>query len=227
MKRKILSLLLAPIAMLAMAAAPNWGGTVTLGANGSHVIGNPKARVRVVEYFSYTCSHCAEFAMDAAGKYRTGAIARGDAAYELRNAARDRIDLGAAVIARCGGPAKFMGNTEAIFAAQHAWMGQAIAFDTKNGASLIKMTSGQAIQAIVNGTGLKAVMQKRGFTPAQINACAADPAAIKAVLAMDKDADERVKVPYTPYFVINGNETDRLSSWTQMEAMIGFYLGRS
>lgn len=217
--------LFAGIGLALAAAAPvNWANMVTLGALGSHVVGNPRAKVRVVEYFSYSCSHCAHFAEDAAGKYKLGAIARGEAAYELRNSVRDRYDLAAAVLARCGGPSKFMGNTEALMANQSQWLEKAVAMEQKSGAALAKLPPAQGIRQIMTGLGFNKVLAARGFTPAQINACAANPAALKAVLAMTKDSATRVKVPYTPYFEIGGAPAEHMSSWNQVEAMIRFYL---
>lgn len=224
--KKSLPYIVAAAAAVLIAAAPNWAGMTTLGTGGSHVIGNPKAKVRVVEYFSYTCSHCAHFSEDAAPQYRKGALARGEAAYELRHVVRDRIDLAAAVVARCGGPAKFAGNSEAIMAAQHDWLPKGAAYDAKNGARLAKLPPGQGIQQIVNGIGLNTIMMKRGFTQAQVNACAANPATMKTVVAMAQDSSVRAKVPYTPYFVINGQPAENISKWAQIESMIQFYLTR-
>jgi protein-disulfide isomerase len=47
---------------LLAAPAPNkWLSTVTVTAKGAHVLGNPAAPKKVVEYLSYTCGHCADF----------------------------------------------------------------------------------------------------------------------------------------------------------------------
>lgn len=221
--KSVLRIAAASIALVA-AAPVNWGNTVTLGVNGSHVVGNPKAKVRIVEFLSYTCHHCADFTADAAGKYKQGAVARGEVSYELRNAVRDRYDLAASVLARCGGPAKFLGNTEALMASQHDWMDKAAAMEQKSGAALAKLAPAQGIRQITTTIGLNKVMAGRGFTPVQINACAGNPAAINAVLAMAKDSATRVKVPYTPYFIIGGQPADHLSSWAQAEGMAQFYL---
>ena len=46
------------------AAAPvlrAWDRTVNLTADGFPVLGNPAARVKLVEFISYTCPHCADF----------------------------------------------------------------------------------------------------------------------------------------------------------------------
>src|SRR5205823_482287 len=49
-------------------------------------------------------------------------IKSGKVSLEYRHLIRDRLDLGAAVMARCAGPARFDGNSHAIFAAQETWI---------------------------------------------------------------------------------------------------------
>src|SRR3546814_9167637 len=57
------------VVMLAGAAAPapqagDWTRTVTQTAAGSFVMGNPAAPVKLIEYLSYTCPHCAAFSAE-------------------------------------------------------------------------------------------------------------------------------------------------------------------
>ena len=88
------AILLAVVAFATVGAAPvDWTKTVTRGANGAYVLGNPKAKVRLVEYLSYSCSHCAEFTAQSAAPLKTNYISKGNVAIELRNAVRDRFDF--------------------------------------------------------------------------------------------------------------------------------------
>jgi len=43
----------------AATAAVKWDLRTTRTAEGNHLIGNPAAKVRLVEFISYTCDHCA------------------------------------------------------------------------------------------------------------------------------------------------------------------------
>src|SRR3546814_17929114 len=70
---------------------------------GGFVMGKPDARTSLVEYISYTCSHCAEFTQKAAAPLKINWISTGAINVEIRNAVRDRYDLTAALLARCGG----------------------------------------------------------------------------------------------------------------------------
>ena len=43
-------------------APRNWNQTITLTPQGTHLLGNPAAKVRLTQFISYTCPHCAHFA---------------------------------------------------------------------------------------------------------------------------------------------------------------------
>jgi hypothetical protein len=71
-----LGLVLVPAAAQA-APAKDWSQTVTLTKEGAHVIGNPAAKTRLVEYVSYTCPHCAHFVAEGTAPLKAGWVSRG------------------------------------------------------------------------------------------------------------------------------------------------------
>lgn len=210
-----LSLLVLPAALVA-APAVNWVSRVTVSAMGGHAMGNPQAPTKLVEYVSYTCSHCAKFVGEASAPLKTNYVKGGKVSVEVRNAVRDKYDLTAALLARCGGPARFMGNHEALFANQDAWMEQIQAYD----ASATKPTEQIAsLRDIGRKTGLYTLMGKRGFKPAQLDACVASPMATKQILAMTDEAWNKVKIGGTPGFTVNGTRVEG-STWTIVQAAL-------
>ncbi|HWV12059.1 MAG TPA: thioredoxin domain-containing protein, partial [Sphingobium sp.] len=68
---------------------------------------------------------------------------------------------------------------------------------------------------IGRNTGLYTLMSKRGFTPAQLDACISNPAAMKQILAMTDEAWNKVKIGGTPAFMINGTRVGG-SSWASL-----------
>ena len=48
---------------------PNWMLTFGLSNQGAHIVGNPAAPTKVVEYMSYTCGHCADFENNEAAPF--------------------------------------------------------------------------------------------------------------------------------------------------------------
>lgn len=207
MDRRMTKLRLLVLALIALSpaaiAAPavNWTSRVALSPIGGYVLGNPAAPTKLVEYVSYTCSHCAHFVGEASGPLKTGYVRGGKVSVEVRNAVRDKYDLAAALLARCGGPKRFFGNHEALFANHDAWMAKVEAHE--RGAP---QTSDQiaALRDIGRTTGLYALLGKRGFRSAQLDACIANPAAMEQVLAMTDEAWNKVKISGTPNFTVNG-----------------------
>lgn len=197
----------------ALAQKIDWAKRTSLSTIGGFVMGNPDAKTRLVEYISYTCSHCADFTVKAEAPMKVNWIARGTLNVEVRNAVRDRYDLTAALLARCGGPAKFFGNHQALFANFDAWMKQVQAYDAKERPPA---TIDAAMDDIAASTGLYALLQKRGFTQAQLKTCLADRGSREKVLAMTQEAWEGVKIGGTPSFSLNGKLLDA-HDWNGLE----------
>lgn len=217
MKKLLLPLaLLAAPATLIAAPAAKWMSRVALTQIGGHLNGNPAAKTKLVEYVSYTCPHCAHFVSEASAPLRDQYMKDGQVSVEIRNAVRDKYDLAAALLARCGGPARFNGNHEALFANQGAWMDQLEAYDRGAAKPSDQIA---ALKDIGQSTGLYALMNKRGFTDAQLNACVADPQAMKQVLAMTDEAWNKVKINGTPGFTVNGTRVDG-SNWDAVKAAL-------
>jgi protein-disulfide isomerase len=214
------------IAMVALAfvfsvgAAPNWVGSVRQQSNGAYVMGNPAARVKLIEYFSYTCSHCAHFGSEAKLPLRRDYIAKGTVNIELRHAVRDRFDFAAALLARCGGGAKFFGNTDALLESQATWLGKASEFEAANAEKMSKLSINDSLKLIARGVGLDAVMKARGFTPVQIDACLTSKPEQDKIIAMTSEAWNVRKIPGTPAFLVNGNVAEKVGTWATLEPQL-------
>lgn len=208
-------LTLGAVATVAVAApAKNWTANVLRSAIGSHVMGNPAAKVKVIEYLSFTCPHCAHFASDSAVPLKKNYVSTGKVSVEFRNAVRDQFDMTAALAARCGAPANFFRNSEAILAAQPVWISKAQAYVTANGPALQKMPINTALQTIGAKLGFAALVK---VTPAQLNACMVDKVAQKQLVSMTNEAFNERRITGTPSFVINGQLADNTSDWETLE----------
>jgi len=199
-------------------AATDWSNTVTISPGGAFVLGNPKAR-RLVEYVSYTCPHCAHFVEEASGPLKAGWVKRGTIGIEVRNAIRDPYDLTAAVLARCGGAARFFGDHEAIFANQALWMEQVQAYEPTRTARPEKNASAQLL-AIANATGLSAFMAKRGLPVARQRICLADKKTLDLLAAMADDAWRTKEIGGTPSFSLDGKLLAEVHDWAGLNAML-------
>jgi protein-disulfide isomerase len=222
--KKFIALALVGAAALGTASSaastkPNWLLTFTVTDKGAHIVGNPAAPNRVVEYLSYTCGHCAQFEANEAPQFKAQYIATGKASLEIRNMLLNPIDLTAAMLARCGGKGRFFGNQKHLFATQAVWLGKT---DNISAATQSKL-KGEDYTGFMTGVyteiGLDKVMQQRGITPAQGKVCLADKAALKAVLDMT-DAGSALGVRGTPSFLVNGKLQDHVHNFAELKAAL-------
>jgi protein-disulfide isomerase len=195
-------------------AAPDWTKVAIKTPAGSYVIGNPKAKVKLVEYLSYTCPHCAAFSKESAATLKGQFVKSGTVSIELRNAVRDRADLAAAQIARCAGPAGFSGATEAIFAAQDTWLPQAIKYSEFNAERIATYPINVQLQKVAAGAGLDTLMRARGMSQAAFDACFADTAAIDAIAKISDTSWQAIHA--TPSFLLNGAAYE-YKGWPDLE----------
>ncbi|QHL89954.1 thioredoxin domain-containing protein [Sphingomonas changnyeongensis] len=185
------------------AARTDWAGRVAVTPAGSYVRGNPDAPRKLVEYASYTCDHCAHFSAEAATPLAR-AIAGGKVSIEFRHALRDRLDLTAALLARCAGPARFFAASEAIFAEQKAWIDRTIAYEQAERAALEAASPVERIRMTARASGLTAIVARFGVSAERANACLADPAQQKTLIDQANEAWSERRIPGTPHFILNG-----------------------
>lgn len=203
-----------------LAAAPassKWLSTVTVTDKGAHIMGNPAAPNKVVEYLSYTCGHCADFEMKEAPVFKTQFVATGKASLEIRNMVLNPVDLTAAMLARCGGKAKFFANQRHLLATQATWLGK-----TKNiSAATQEKLKAQDYAGFMVGTfdeiGLGPIMQQRGISPAQAKTCLADKAAFNTIVGMT-EAGSALGIRGTPSFLVNGVLQDHIHNAAELKA---------
>ncbi|MBB3471862.1 thioredoxin domain-containing protein [Sphingomonas sp. BK345] len=212
---------LLPLAALALgtaagAAAPRpWTAVATPVATGSYLIGNPKARVKLVEYVSYTCPHCGHFAAES--RATLGAMVRsGSTSVEVRNQIHDGIDLAAATLARCAGPAAFPALHEAFFAKQEEWYERAAEWSEGNRARIASWPQLDQLKAVAQGAGLDAIAKQAGAPAAAIDACFASDAQVKRAIAASEATS---KVKGTPAFELNGKLIENVG-WAQLEPQL-------
>lgn len=218
-----LSAVQAAPAKKAAAAAPRWSSTVTASSIGAYTVGNPAAKIKLVEYFSYTCHVCGDFAKAAGVPLKTLYVDKGLVLFEYRNLVRDPIDMTAALLARCGGPKAFAGNHAAIFAGQPALLDKVTKASDAQKTSWFEGTTGQRARKIAADTGLTALMSARGYTLAQQNACLDNEVAQAELTGMTNIGRNADRVGGTPTFFLNGRRIDGVA-WPVVKSQLDLAL---
>lgn len=198
----------APIAKIAPPAGKNWSDVIATTPEGGYLMGNPQAPIKLVEYGSLTCPHCAEFAEKATAEIRDNYVASGRVSYEFRNFIRDAIDLTATQLTHCGSPESFFPLTEQVFANQKTFFEKAQVAGKPAQDAAFQQAPDKRGPAIGELTGLTEFFSARGISKDQANACLADTAKAEAMAAnVTKQADQ-YQIEGTPTFLINGRKID-------------------
>lgn len=220
--RRILTLAAAALAALpaaAPAAAPNWLATVTVTPDGGHVLGNPKAQVRVTAWISYTCPHCAAFERESDVPLKLGYLPKGTVSLEIKHFLRDPVDATVAQLVNCGPAARFFGNHSAFLRGQGTWIQPLV---SATAAQRQRWTSGDNAarrRAIASDFHFYEIMEKRGYTRPELDHCLADEALARRIVAHTVEAD-KLGFEGTPAFAINAAPLFGTSTWLALEAQI-------
>lgn len=199
------------------AATRDWSTAFAPTPQGYVIQGNPRAAVKIIEYLSFTCSHCAEFSIESQKVLKGQFIRSGSVSIEYRPIGRDLLDLGATILARCAGTAGFAGSAEEIFSRQNEWLSIGIGFMERDAKRFALDTPLGQIRAGAQSSGLVDLMRARGLTSERINACFADEKGLDQIIALGNAARKVIKG--TPSFVINGTPTD-IFTWDKLEPLL-------
>ncbi len=201
----------------APAAARDWSRTVTMTPEGGYRMGNPNAPVKLVEYGSLTCPHCADFSTGAKGKLEAH-VRSGKVSFEFRNFVLNGVDAAAALLSRCAGPSGFFRLTESFYATQPQWLGKMSGLTQAQKDAIGAAPEAQRLKRAADAAGLTPLAVKWGLPLARANACLADRAALERLAKM-YEAGAQAGVNHTPSFFINGQEV-HAHDWAELQPLI-------
>lgn len=183
------------IAAVIGALALAGGSAIAAPLEGDMSLGDPRAPVKMIEYASLSCSHCAAFNNEVFPAFRKKYIETGKVHYTLREILTPPHQVAAAgfLTARCAGKEKYFTVVDAMF---HGFEKMA--------------KSGDARPAIMNAG------KAGGLTEAQVEACLADNAALEALNARVERNAKAGDTSGTPTFVFNG-KTVKVGPMTSAE----------
>lgn len=201
------------------AAARDWTKNVSATPEGGFRVGNPAAPVQLVEYASLTCNHCAAFEREGVPSLLSKYVKGGRVSYELRNYVRDPADVAAALLSRCGGPARFFPLTDAMFAAQERWMKALADLPAAQAKEVNRLPAAQRFARVATLSGLEALAVKGGLPAASAKQCLTDTKALSQLVEMNRVAQTRHQLEGTPTFLINGAKASA-HDWATLEPLL-------
>jgi protein-disulfide isomerase len=195
----VLALLLPQVP--ASAAPPPPTPPVTVTPQGSHILGKPGAALKIVEYVSYTCPHCAAFEREGADTLVQTVVRSGKGTVEYRPLMRNIVDVAATLMVGCGPAAKFYGNHSAVLRGQNKWLvppkdAQPDRWRTGDFAARMR--------AVAQDMNLYPLFEARGYARPELDRCLANEAQANAYAAENHKAMADLKLEGTPSFLVNG-----------------------
>ncbi len=167
-------------------------------------LGNADAAVTVIEYGSYTCPHCAAFAVNVFPLLKAEYIDTGKIKFVFREVYFDRLGLWAGMLARCDGGLRYFGIAELLYVNQADWVH--------------KPTPPEIVEAMY------ALGRQTGLTNDQMEACIQDQPTAEALVADFQKNAEADEVDSTPTFILNGTKFSNMP-WEEFKAELDKLLG--
>jgi protein-disulfide isomerase len=196
----------------------DWTQTVSMTADGGMLMGNPSAKVKLIEYGSLTCPHCREFDEKGAEPLINTYVKSGQVSWEFRNYVRDAFDLAATLIARCNGPSSFFPLSRALYKDQTVWVGKLQTLPQAQLESLQNMPSAQIPPTAARLAGLQEWAVARGLPQAKSSTCLSDSNQVNRLVEMNANATQQYPdFPGTPTFILNGKMLEETATWETLE----------
>jgi len=161
------------------------------------VLGDPAAKVTIVEYMSLTCPHCASFHKNTYPLLKEKYIDTGKAKFVLREFPLDQVAWVGFMLTRCIDKSKFFPIIDVLMDRQHVW---AASQDP--------------------GTELFNIFKQAGMTREEFDACRTNEELAKNVLTVKERGEREFNVQSTPTFFVNGHLVSGSQSLEEFDTLI-------
>jgi protein-disulfide isomerase len=185
-------------------------------------MGNPNAKVKLVEIGSLSCPHCKLFEQEGVPSLIEKYVKPGKVSYEFRPyLIHGPIDMAANLIVRCNGTKSFFPLVEALYKDQESWMAKVEAAPQDKLEQIQNMPTNQIFVAMANLLGLQDWAAARGVPQAKSNQCLSDQQAIDKEVQVTSDVNSQFPAfQGTPSFVIDGKLLTGVGTWDKLEPQL-------
>jgi protein-disulfide isomerase len=215
-----------PVEAVQPPANGDWSTVVTETSAGGYLMGNPDAKVKLVEYGSLTCPHCREFDEKGVPALVQNYVKPGKVSYEFRNYVRDPFDIAVSLVARCNGSKSFFPLTNALYKDQPEWIAKLQGVPQAQIEQMTNMGPEKQFLEIAKAAGIQQWAAMRGVPTGKSTQCLTNQEEVNKLVQMNTDATTAYpEMPGTPTFVINGKLVDQAATWEALEPKIKEALG--
>ena len=193
------------LAAVGLTAVSGLAGAAPAPAIGEMSLGDPKAKVTVIEYASLTCPHCARFNAEVFPEFKRKYVDTGKVRYVLREFLTSPQEVAAAgfLLARCAGKDRYFDAIDAMFRAQ--------------------------AQMYESGDARAALLKEghaAGLKDEETMACTQDQIGLQALSGRVENAMNVEKIDATPTFLIGGKKIAGEQTLEQLDAALAPLLAK-
>jgi protein-disulfide isomerase len=204
----------------------DWSTVVSATPEGGFVMGNPNAKLKLIEYGSLTCPHCREFDEKGVPLLISNYVKTGLVSWEFRNYVRDAFDLTASLIARCNGAKSFFPLARAFYKDQDVWVDKIRNTPQDQIEQLQNLPPNRQFVELAKVADFPNWAAARGVPVAKTNQCLADENTVNKLVQMTSDATTQFPdFPGTPTFILNGHMLEKTATWVELEPQLRAMLG--
>ena len=206
-----------PVAAAAPPAGKAWTEVVSATSEGGYLMGNPAAPVKVIEYGSLSCPHCAKLAQDGYPTLVGNYVTSGKVSLEFRSFAIHPQDVPLTMLAECAGPETFFPLVEDLYKNFDA-----VTEATMKGADAANKLSGlpqnQRFIALADALGFTEFFAARGISKDQSKACLANVDNATRIAKFSETYSSN-GIDSTPTVLINGTKVEG-AEWEALDAAL-------
>ena len=195
----------------------NWSDVVNATSAG-FMMGNPNAKVKLIEIGALTCPHCREFDEKGVPALIDKYVKTGQVSWEFRTYLLNGLDLPAALIARCNGAKTFFPLARALYKDQPTWVGKVREVPQAEMEQIQSLPPNQQFVRMASLAGLQDWAAMRGVPAAKSNQCLSNTDEVNKLVQLTSDVTTQYpEFPGTPSFILNGTMLKQTASWDKLE----------
>jgi len=196
-----------------------WADVVNATSDG-YMMGNPNAKVKLVEIGSLSCPHCKAFEDEGVPKLVDQYVKTGQVSWEFRPyLIHGPIDMAADLIVRCNGVKTFFPLAQALYKDQPVWMAKIESAPQDKINQIQNLPTNQIFVQMASLLGLQDWAAARGVPQAKSDQCLSDQKMIDHEVQVTSNVNSQFPDFFgTPSFVINGKlQPKETASWDKLE----------
>lgn len=198
-----------------------WADVVNQTSQG-YLMGNPNAKVKLVEIGALGCPVCKKFEDEGVPTLIEKYVKPGKISWEFRSyPVHGPIDVAAALIATCNGPKTFFPLSMALYKDQMTWMGKVEKTPQDKLTQIQNLPPNQMFVALASLAGLQDWGAAHGVPQAKSSQCLTDQKMIDHHVEVANNVNNQYPdFRGTPSFVLNGKLLADTSNWTALQPQL-------